>query len=314
MIEEGIIEITSIIHENGGQVYMDGANMNAQVGLTNPGNIGADVCHLNLHKTFAIPHGGGGPGDAIVAVSEKLVDFLPGKQVRLNGNKYETFHTPKCVGDFHRHLGNFAHKIRCYTYLKALGTQGIREMSATAVLSARYLQEKLKNLTPMLPIGADATPRMHEFIITLRDEDFKRIDAAGTPKANAIARIGKLFLDFGFHAPTVAFPEVYGLMIEPTESFTKDELDDFCEKVESIFQTFREFPQVLQTVPHFTPISRVNEVEANKTPIVSERLSIPLAPILADRLNVNKIRSMSNQDIMKMIVVAHEKEVAGARS
>jgi len=307
-------EMADIIHSVGGLVYMDGANMNAIAGWIDLNKLGVDAVHNNLHKTWTIPHGGGGPGDAIVAVSQKLIDFLPGKQVRLNNGQYETFHAPKCVGDFHRHLGNFAHKIRAYTYLKALGTLGIREMSATAVLSARYLQEKLKDLTPMLPIGADATPRMHEFIITLREEDFKRIESAGTPKANAIARIGKLFLDFGFHAPTVAFPEVYGLMIEPTESFTKAELDDFCEKIRSIFQTFREYPQVLQTVPHFTPISRVNEVEANKTPLVSEKLKIPLAPILPDRLDVHKIRSMSNSDIMKLIVKAHESEVAGAKA
>ena len=296
--------IADKIHSIGGLVYMDGANMNAIAGWADLGAMGVDAVHNNLHKTWTIPHGGGGPGDAIVAVSEKLVDFLPGFQITLEDGIYQPIRPRNSVGSFHRHWGNFAHKVRCYTYLLRLGREGVRRMAAMAVLSSRYLFEKLKEDFPMLPAGARDEPRMHEFILTLSEEDFDRIEAAGVPRTQIIPQIGKLFLDFGFHAPTVAFPEAFGLMIEPTESYSLEELDRFAEAVKTIGSIAREHPEVLKRAPHFTPIDRVDEVAANRTPVVSEPLTeLPL--INQNRLDPEVLQSMS-MDAIKDRLLAYK--------
>ena len=308
IFESRFADMSKLIHEVGGLVYMDGANMNAVAGIVDLHKLGVDAVHNNLHKTWSIPHGGGGPGDAIVAVSEKLIDFLPGYQVKKNGSEYTLEKPRHSIGSFHRHHGNFAHKVRAYTYLLALGSDGIVKMSTAAVLSARYLHHKLGKFYPTLPKGAVDVPRMHEFIITLSEETFDRIAKAGTPKAQAISRIGKLFLDFGFHAPTVAFPEVFGLMIEPTESFTKAELDSFAQVVETIFHLINEHPQILRTVPHFTPIDRVNEVLANKEPTLFQNIENELDPILEDRIPAAKLRNMEQKEIIELILHAHEQQ------
>lgn len=302
-------EMSDLIHGVGGLVYMDGANMNAIAGWIDLDKLGVDAVHNNLHKTWSIPHGGGGPGDAIVAVSSKLVDFLPGIQVKKEGDKFTTFKPKHSIGSIHRHFGNFGHKVRAYTYLKALGKDGIKRMAAIATLSARYLYNELKEIYPILPVGSEDNPRMHEFILTLGDDTFKRLAEAGTPKSQAIARVGKLFLDFGFHAPTVAFPEVYGLMLEPTESYTKDELDGFCKVVKTIYNVVNEYPHVLQTVPHFTPIDRVDEVEANKRPVLTEDIVDKLSPILPDRIENSALRELPLEELVQKIVKAHEKQV-----
>lgn len=274
IFEENFKLMADKIHACGGLVYMDGANMNAIAGQVNLQKLGVDAVHNNLHKTWTIPHGGGGPGDAIVAVSEKLVDYLPGIQVELLNGIYKVHRPKKTIGSFHRHYGNFAHKVRCYTYIKALGTEGIKKMSAMAVLSSLYLYKQLNKEFPTLPAGTQDVPRMHEFIITLSKELFEKIEASGTSKPNIIARVGKTFLDFGFHAPTVAFPEIYGLMIEPTESFTKKELDDFLNVVLKIKEFINESPEYLIDVPKKTPISRVDEVNANKKVILNGELAL----------------------------------------
>ncbi|MBA2403457.1 MAG: aminomethyl-transferring glycine dehydrogenase subunit GcvPB [Bdellovibrionales bacterium] len=299
-------EMSALIHAVGGLVYMDGANMNAIAGIIDLNKLGVDAVHNNLHKTWTIPHGGGGPGDAIVAVSARLMDYLPGVQVVKKNDKYETMRTSKSVGSFHRHYGNFAHKIRAYTYIKALGADGVRKMSQVAVLSARYLQEKLQKTYPLLPQGAVENPRMHEFILTLSPETFKKIEAAGVPKTNAIARIGKLFLDFGFHAPTVAFPEQFGLMLEPTETYGKKELDQFAGVVNTILNLINEYPEVLKTVPHFTPIDRVDEVGANKNPVLCEVITKHLPDIIEDRIDAEKLRKSTPADLCAMIIKAHQ--------
>lgn len=306
IFESSFKEMSQLIHEVGGLVYMDGANMNAIAGIIDLNKLGVDAVHNNLHKTWTIPHGGGGPGDAIVAVSSRLLDFLPGIQVIKKDGQFQTVKAPKSVGSFHRHFGNFAHKIRAYTYIKALGSDGVRKMSQVAVLSARYLQHKLQASYPLLPIGADNAPRMHEFILTLSPETFKKIETSGTPKTNTIARIGKLFLDFGFHAPTVAFPEQFGLMIEPTETYGKKELDQFSDVVKTILNLINEHPEVLKTVPHFTPIDRVDEVTANKNPILSEVITTKLPEIIADRVDVDKLRKSTTSDLCEMIITAHK--------
>ncbi|MCB1120056.1 MAG: aminotransferase class V-fold PLP-dependent enzyme [Verrucomicrobiae bacterium] len=304
VFEESIKEICNIIHSHGGLVYMDGANMNAIAGWVDLSALGVDAVHNNLHKTWTIPHGGGGPGDAIVAVSDKLVDFLPGYQIEHNGEQYVPVKAPHSIGSFHRHWGNFAHKIRCFTYLLRLGGPGIKQMSAVAVLSARYLFKILGKQFPSLPRNSESIPRMHEFILTLDEEDFDALEAAGVPKAVAIPRIGKLFLDFGFHAPTVAFPEVYGLMFEPTESYSKAELDRFAEAVLAIRKLIREAPQLLQMAPVFTPIDRVDEVAANRQLQLNEKLThLPEPPV--NRIAARELQASSIEDIYnKLIAVA----------
>ncbi len=189
-------------------------------------------------------------------------------------------------------------KVRVYTYLQRLGKEGVRRMAAMSVLSSRYLFARLGKSFPSLPAAADGVPRMHEFILTLTEEDFKRIEAAGIPRASIIARVGKLFLDFGFHAPTVAFPEVFGLMIEPTESYTKTELDRFAEVVLAIGELIRTNPEVLKSTPRFTPVDRVDEVAANRSLVLSEHLTtLPkvnenrLSPVLLNAMPVAEIKA-----------------------
>ena len=297
VFETDFQKMAAEIHRIGGLVYMDGANMNAIAGWVNLGALGVDAVHNNLHKTWTVPHGGGGPGDGIVAVSERLVDFLPGYQIAKQGDVYVPVKPKHSIGSFHRHWGNFAHKVRVYSYLLRLGKEGVRRMSAMSVLSSRYLFSKLGQSFPSLPAAADGVPRMHEFILTLTEEDFKRIEAAGIPRASIIARVGKLFLDFGFHAPTVAFPEVFGLMIEPTESYTKDELDRFAEVVMAIGDLIRTNPEVLKSTPRFTPVDRVDEVAANRNLVLSERLTaLPLinenrlSPVLLNAMPIAEIK------------------------
>ena len=301
IFEENFKEMADLIHEAGGLVYMDGANMNAIAGWVDFEKMGVDAAHNNLHKTWSIPHGGGGPGDAIVAVSEKLLDYIPGIQVKKNGDLYETYITPKSIGNFHRHFGNFAHKVRAYAYLKALGSSGIKRMAAVAVLSSRYLFHKLQKSFQTLPADTLSVPRMHEFILTLDNSDFEKITHAGIPKPNIIAQIGKLFLDFGLHAPTVAFPEIFGLMVEPTESFTKVELDRFVQVVKIIRKIINEHPETLKTVPHFTPVRKVDEVGANKNLNLFEPID-ELPKVKSNVIAPSKLSSMDVEEIFKEII------------
>ncbi|MDP4693801.1 MAG: hypothetical protein NWS00_04570, partial [Opitutales bacterium] len=250
-----------------------------------------------------IPHGGGGPGDAMVAVSELLLPYLPGHQIEFDGELYRPVKAEKSIGSFHRHWGNFAHKVRCYTYLLRLGREGVRRMSAMAVLSARYLHKQMETDYATLPAGSDSEPRMHEFILTLKPEDFGALESVGLRKTDAAPRIGKLFLDFGFHAPTVAWPEPLGLMIEPTESYTKAELDRFADAVKAIIKLVKEHPQVLNSAPHFTPIDRVEEVEANRDVCLSE--SLETLPVLnVARITSRELAKMPVDEIYSKIVEA----------
>jgi glycine dehydrogenase len=300
LFEQNFKEMADLIHGVDGLVYMDGANMNAIASWTDLNAMGVDAVHNNLHKTWTVPHGGGGPGDAIVAVSEKLIDYLPGIQVKKESDSYMTFKAPKSIGSFHRHLGNFAHKVRSYTYIKALGSDGVQEMSAIAVLCAKYLYHNIKNMFPILPRETENEPRMHEFIITITDEMFSGLKEAGTSKNQAMARIGKLFLDFGLHAPTVAFPEPLGLMIEPTESFSKKELDEFIEVLAGIKDILNTAPEVLTTVPHFTPVRKIDEVSANKNLTLWENIKeLPVLP--SNAIEPHILSEMSSKDILNNI-------------
>ena len=243
VFEEGIIEITSIIHENGGQVYMDGANMNAQVGLTNPGNIGADVCHLNLHKTFAIPHGGGGPGMGPIGVAAHLVPFLPGSPLLKAGGE-KAIHAVSAAP-----YGSALILLISYGYIKMLGAKGLRESTENAILNANYIAAQLKAHYPILYTGKNDTVA-HELILDCR-EFKKNADVE-------VADMAKRLIDFGFHAPTVSFPVAGTLMIEPTESEDKAELDRFIEAMIKIRQEIAEIENghadkvnnLLKNAPH----------------------------------------------------------------
>ena len=306
IFEQEFSTIAEEVHHAGGLVYMDGANMNAIAGIVDLGKLGVDAVHNNLHKTWTIPHGGGGPGDAIVAVSERLVDFLPGKQIRQNEQgEFSSFFPAKSIGTFHRNWGNFGHKVRAFAYLLRLGKEGVPRMSSVAVLSARYLFEVLRSRYPTLPAQAGKVARMHEFILTLSEEDFEKLEKAGVSKSQAIPQVGKLFLDFGFHAPTVAFPEVFGLMIEPTESYSLEELNRFASAVIAIKDLIENYPEVVAHAPHFTPIDRVDEVSANRNLCLAERLDhLPALPI--NRIQPKVLLELGINEIKTRILKLHD--------
>jgi len=241
--EESIIEITKLIHDNGGLVYMDGANMNAQVGLTSPGNIGADVCHLNLHKTFAIPHGGGGPGMGPIGVVEKLVPFLPSHTViNTSGDKGITAVSAAPYG-------SALILLISYGYIKMLGNDGVKQATEIAILNANYMKDVLKEHYKILYTGKNGRCA-HEMILDCNE--FKM--ASGVE----VADIAERLMDYGFHAPTVAFPVVNTLMVEPTESESKTELDRFCEAMIAIREEIKEIEEgkfdkadnVIKNAPH----------------------------------------------------------------
>ncbi len=240
VFEETIKDICNTIHENGGLVYMDGANMNAQVGLTSPGMIGADVCHLNLHKTFAIPHGGGGPGMGPICVNDKLAPFLPGHILG-----YDTTDLAVSAAPF----GSASILLISYGYIKMLGADGIRMATEYAILNANYMKARLEKYYPILYTGKNGTCA-HEFIVDLRP--FKQ--SAGVEAED----IAKRLIDYGFHAPTMSFPVPGTIMIEPTESEDKAELDRFCDALISIHDEikaietgkFDKLDNPLKNAPH----------------------------------------------------------------
>ena len=244
VFEEGIKEICDIVHENGGLVYMDGANMNAQVGLTAPGFIGADVCHLNLHKTFAIPHGGGGPGMGPICVNEKLAPFLPGK------NNAGTVSAAQ--------YGSASILLISYAYIKMLGESGLKKATEFAILNANYMKARLEKYFKILFTGKAGTCA-HEFIVDLRP--FK--NSAGIEAED----VAKRLMDYGFHAPTLSFPVAGTIMIEPTESENKQELDKFCDALISIYEEIKSIENgeadkkdnVLKNSPHTLTVITADE-------------------------------------------------------
>jgi glycine dehydrogenase len=241
VFESSIMEICQIIHDNGGLVYMDGANMNAQVGLTSPALIGADVCHLNLHKTFAIPHGGGGPGMGPICVNDKLAPFLPGHVLVKTGG--EKAHTAVSSAPW----GSASILLISYGYIRMLGAEGMTLSSVYAILNANYIMARLQKDYPVLYVGEQGRAA-HELIIDLRP--FKAICSAED--------VAKRLIDYGFHAPTLSFPVAGTIMIEPTESESRDELDRFCDALLAIKQEMDEIAKgdydaednVLHNAPH----------------------------------------------------------------
>ena len=238
VFESAIREITEIIHENGGQVYMDGANMNAQVGLTNPAKIGADVCHLNLHKTFAIPHGGGGPGVGPICVAQHLSRFLPSNAIIKTGGS-EAIHAISAAP-----FGSAMVDLISYSYIKMLGCRGLTDSTITAILNANYLKALLEKHYKILYAGENGFAA-HEMIVDFREFKSKGIE---------VTDIAKRLMDFGFHAPTVSFPVAGTLMIEPTESENKQEIDRFADaliQIKSEINAYKEGEDsVLKNAPH----------------------------------------------------------------
>lgn len=243
VFEESIKEICEIIHQFGGQVYMDGANLNAQVGLTNPGFIGADVCHINLHKTFCIPHGGGGPGMGPIAVAKHLVPYLPGHSV-VNINREKSIHSVSSAP-----WGSAGILIISYAYIKMMGSEGLTNATKAAIVNANYIKAKLEKYFPALYTGINGRVG-HELIFDMRS--FKHSAHI------EVEDIAKRLMDYGYHAPTVSFPVPGTLMVEPTESESKAELDRFCEVMISIREEIREIEEgkadpnnnVLKNSPH----------------------------------------------------------------
>jgi glycine dehydrogenase len=265
--EETVKEITDIIHKHGGQVYMDGANMNAQVGLTAPGLIGADVCHLNLHKTFAIPHGGGGPGMGPICVKKHLAKHLPG-HTTLN-TQHSTFNTNAVSA---APYGSASILLISYGYIRMLGNIGVKSATEYAILNANYMRARLQGQFEILYTNHNGQCA-HEFIVDLRP--FKK---SAEIEAEDVA---KRLMDYGFHAPTMSFPVPGTIMIEPTESEDKAELDRFCDALLSIRQEIRDIEEgkmdkknnALKNAPH-TQLMVVNS-EWNK-PYTREQAAFPM--------------------------------------
>ncbi len=267
--ESAIKEITKIIHDNGGQVYMDGANMNAQVGLTNPGAIGADVCHLNLHKTFAIPHGGGGPGVGPICVAKQLVPFLPGNPVISTGGEQAI--TAISAAPW----GSALACLISYGYITMLGAKGLKEATEYAILNANYIKERLDGHYSVLYTG-ERGRAAHEMIIDCRPFKENGIE---------VTDIAKRLMDYGFHAPTVSFPVAGTIMIEPTESESKAELDRFCDALISIRQEIanavKDDPNnVMKNAPHTLAMLTANTWDF---PYTREQAAYPLSYIAENK-------------------------------
>lgn len=256
IFEENVEEISRLMHENGSLLYYDGANFNAIMGYTNPKLMGFDVVHLNLHKTFSTPHGGGGPGAGPVAVVEKLKDYLPTPIVDFDGEKYfRNYDLKNSIGSVKDFYGNFSVLVKAYAYILMMG-KNLKHASENAVLNANYLKEKLKKYYD-LPYDE---PCMHEFVLS--GERQKHDSGVST------LNIAKALMDGNTHPPTVYFPLIVheAIMIEPTESEHKEMLDDFVETMIQIAQTAKENPEEILSAPHTTPVKKIDEVQAARHP------------------------------------------------
>ncbi len=260
LFDENVLEVTRIVHEAGGLVYGDGANMNALLGIVRPGDLGIDVLHYNLHKTFSTPHGGGGPGSGPVGVAAHLVDFLPAPIVGIieEGDEetpplYGYLTPSKSIGRVKAFHGHFGVMIRAYTYLRMHGPKGLRRISEHAVLNANYIMAKLKNAYH-LPYDRIC---MHEFVVEGQWEQAPEIHALD---------VSKRMMDYGLHPPTNYFPLIVheALMIEPTETESKQTLDEFIRIMKKIAEEAQKDPELLKSAPHSTPVGRLDEVKAAK--------------------------------------------------
>ncbi|HLT58123.1 MAG: aminomethyl-transferring glycine dehydrogenase subunit GcvPB [Limnochordales bacterium] len=256
LFEEDIVEMARIVHEAGGLLYYDGANANAILGICRPGDMGFDIVHFNLHKTFSTPHGGGGPGAGPIAVRDDLVPFLPVPVVERDGDRYYLdYDRPESVGRIKGFLGNFGVLVRAYTYIRMHGPDGLRAVSEQAVLNANYLMRRLASLFD-LPYDRHCK---HEFVVSGR-----RYKRHGVRTLD----IAKRLLDYGLHAPTIYFPLIVdeAIMIEPTETETKETLDEFVAIMEAIVKEIEEDPELVRTAPHEMPVRRLDEARAARQP------------------------------------------------
>ncbi len=258
LFERNIEEICDLVHRAGGYVYGDGANMNALTGIFRPGNSGIDVMHFNLHKTFSTPHGGGGPGAGMIAAGATLAPYLPGPIVSESAGKYRLAMPHKSIGRVKSFYGNFGVLVRAYTYLLMIGADGLRRVAENAVLNANYIKTKLSDLYPV----PYARRCMHEFVA-------RGNFAEGVHTLD----IAKRLIDYGFHPPTVYFPLIVpeALMIEPTETESKETLDLFIEAMRSIASEAVSQPELLHEAPHRAPVARLDEVMAARCPILCYR-------------------------------------------
>ncbi len=255
LFDSNIEQVCEIVHGKGGLVYGDGANMNAMLGICRPKELGIDVMHLNLHKTFSTPHGGGGPGGGPLGVVKKLVEFLPGPLVEKEKEKYKFGEVGgSSVGKVRSFYGNFGVMVKAFTYLKAIGAPGCREVAEIAVLNANYLKEKLKGHFK-LPFDRVC---QHEFVLS--DE--------GLPNGVTTNDVAKRLIDYGFHPPTVYFPLIVkgAIMIEPTETESKETLDRFAEAMIKIRKEAEENPEIVRGAPHSMPVKRLDAVKAAREP------------------------------------------------
>ena len=257
LFESKIEAIAKIVHDAGGLLYYDGANSNAIMGIVRPGDMGFDVVHLNLHKTFATPHGGGGPGSGPIGVKERLLPFLPDPHVEKQGDKYVWAKSAKSIGKVHSFHGNFGVIVRAYAYILTMGAAGLRQTSEDAVLNANYCKKMLSEAFDS-PFDRFC---MHECVLTSKKQQEHGIHTLD---------IAKRLLDYGYHPPTIYFPLIVeeALMIEPTESESKETLDGFIDAMKKIAQEAAENPEIVHTAPHNTIVSRLDETLAARKPVV----------------------------------------------
>ena len=258
LFEKNIEAIAKMVHEAGALLYMDGANFNAIMGITRPADFGVDIMHFNLHKTFAAPHGGGGPGSGPVGVKEFLKEFLPVPVVRKSGDKYSLdYNLPKSIGKVKSFYGNFNVILKSYVYLRMLGKEGVRKVSEMAVLNANYMKELLKKHYNF-PYNELCK---HEFVLSINTFKEKGIRALD---------IAKRLLDYGYHPPTIYFPLIVdeAFMIEPTETEDKETLDAFIEVLIKIKEEAEQTPELISDAPFNTAVRRLDEVNAARNPIL----------------------------------------------
>ncbi len=254
VFESEILEISELVHRSGGLMYMDGANLNALMGIARPGDMGYDIVHLNLHKTFSTPHGGGGPGAGPVAVKARLAPFLPVPGVKREGGSYALdWDRPESIGKIHGFYGNFGVLVRAYTYLRMLGRDGVRETAEAAVLNNAYLSARLEERFP-LPYGRGMHESVYSGAALKKKTGVKTLDVA------------KRLLDYGVHAPTIYFPLIVSeaLMTEPTETETREELDRYADALLAIADEAEHDPELVTGAPHATPVTRLDEVRAGR--------------------------------------------------
>lgn len=258
VFEKNIDEIASIVHKSGGLLYYDGANLNPLLCKVRPADIGFDIVHINIHKTFSTPHGGGGPGAGPVGVSKELAEFLPVPRVSFDGKSYSLdYDKPHSIGKIKSFYGNVGVLLRAYAYILSMGREGLKEAAEVSVLNANYLARKLKEIKGFTLPYDSRNPRKHECVFSAKPLK----NDTGVTALN----VAKRLLDYGVHAPTVYFPLIVdeALMIEPTETVEKEELDRFVEVMRKISEESYTNPEIVMNAPHNTAVSRLDEVKAS---------------------------------------------------